>query len=274
MAIKHEIIKDKIGARVLESKAALLSGELATELRNLLEERGVLVFPELHFTEDEQISFTKTLGNYVPEREDGGATKITLDPAINAMTAEYLKGSLYWHLDGTMNDTPVLASILCGKTLSKEGGDTHFSNTYAAYEALSEEEKAEYEKMAVWHAAWASMFFYNPEPTDDVLNNYLRIGERELPLVWKHKSGRKSLVLGCTAYEVRDKSYKESKVILNNLLNHATKDEFVYKHQWTVGDMVIWDNTGTLHRATPYDPMSGREMRRTKLEGEEAFAYA
>ena len=274
MAFKQEKIKESIGARVLEDKAALLSGEFAEELRALLEERGVLVFPEINFTEEEQVAFTKTLGNYIPETADGSTTMISLDEKKNPGTAEYLKGSLFWHLDGTMNAKPILASILCSKTLSPEGGDTHFANTYAAYEALSDEEKAEYAKYVVRHAPWASMFFYNQEPDINVLEGYMAVGETELPLVWKHESGRKSLVLGCTAYEVVGKSYKESKLILNRLLSHATSEDFVYKHKWSVGDMVIWDNTGTLHRATPYDPLSGRELRRTKLEGEEAFAFA
>ncbi len=274
MQVKHENIKELIGTRILEDKQSLLSGQHASEIRELLEQRGVLIFPEINFTEDEQIEFTKTLGNYLPETKDGKTTMISLDESKNPGTAEYLKGSLYWHLDGTMNEKPVLASILCGKTLSKEGGDTHFSNTYAAFEALSVEQQKEYESYTVRHAPWASMFFYNQEPATDTMMNYMNIGETELPLVWKHKSGRKSLVLGCTAYEVVDKSYKDSKIILNSLLNHATQEDFVYKHKWSVGDMVIWDNTGTLHRATPYDPFGGRELRRTKLEGEEAFAYA
>lgn len=273
MSFAIEKISPNIGARVLSDKKTLLSGKHANELRELLEETGVLVFPTINFSEDEQIEFTKTLGQYVKETKDGKAMVITLDETKNPGTAEYLKGSLYWHLDGTMNDKPVLASILCAKQLSDVGGDTHFANTYAAYDALSDEEKAEYEKYAVMHAPWASMFFYSPEPGYDYMMNYMNIGDAKLPLVWKHKSGRKSLVLGCTAYEVVGKSVKESKIILNKLLNHATQKAFVYEHKWTVGDMVIWDNTGTLHRATPYDPMSGRELRRTKLEGEEAFAY-
>jgi alpha-ketoglutarate-dependent taurine dioxygenase len=100
----------------------------------------------------------------------------------------------------------------------------------------------------------------------------MSIGDAELPLVWNHRSGRKSLVLGCTAYKVQDMDFKEGTELLVKLREWATQPDFVYRHEWTVGDCVIWDNTGTMHRAIPYDPNSGRMMHRTKLEGEEAFA--
>ena len=60
--------------------------------------------------------------------------------------------------------------------------------------------------------------------------------------------------------------------LLVRLRDWATQPQFVYRHQWSVGDLVIWDNTGTMHRATPYDPDSGRLLQRTKLAGEESFA--
>src|SRR5690348_11606834 len=96
----HEPIKPSIGSRVLNSKAELLAGALAPQIRELLEQRGVLVFPEAHFSDDEQIAFTKTLGTFQPEPRGGDVFKVTLDNKENPHSAEYLKGSLYWHLDG------------------------------------------------------------------------------------------------------------------------------------------------------------------------------
>ena len=99
----HEPIKEKIGSRILNSKEEILSGALSAQLRDLIEQRGVLVFPQINFTDEEHIDFTKTLGNYAPENKDGSVSKITLDTKENPAAAEYLKGSLYWHIDGTMN---------------------------------------------------------------------------------------------------------------------------------------------------------------------------
>ena len=122
------------------------------------------------------------------------------------------------------------------------------------------------------HSAWNTLFYFDPEPTIDHLRRMMRLGDKELPLVWTHQSGRKSLVLGCTARHVVDMDYRKSAELLVRLRDWATRPEFVYRHQWSVGDLVMWDNTGTMHRAMPYNPDSGRLLTRTKLEGEEPFA--
>jgi alpha-ketoglutarate-dependent taurine dioxygenase len=126
--------------------------------------------------------------------------------------------------------------------------------------------------LRVMHSAWNTLFYYDPEPKIETLRGMMRIGDRELPLVWTHRSGRKSLVIGATARHIVDMDFKKSVELLVQLRDWATQPQFVYRHTWSVGDLVIWDNTGTMHRATPYDPYSGRLLHRTKLEGEEAFA--
>jgi len=271
--LRAEDIKPKIGSRVLNTKEELLSGELAADLRDLIEQRGVLVFPQIAFTDEEQIEFTKALGNYASENADGSVSKITLDVKENPSAAEYLKGSLYWHIDGTRNEVPIFASLLACKVPSPKGtGNTGFSNTYAAYEALSEEDKARYDELKVVHAPWASLFYYEPEPPLAKVKGMQAIGEKVLPLVWEHKSGRKSLVLGCTSHHVQGVDHRESAEIIHGLRDWATGPDFTYSHEWAMGDLVMWDNTGTMHRAEWYDPECGRMMHRTKLEGEEPWA--
>jgi alpha-ketoglutarate-dependent taurine dioxygenase len=274
--LRHERIKPGIGARVLNGKDDLLDGSLGPALRELLEQSGVLVFPKIGFTHDEQVEFTKTLGTFAPEMHDKGdkdtVHPITLDEKINPTSAAYLKGSLFWHIDGTMNERPILASLLqCEKPSPKGTGNTGFANTYAAYEALPEEKKAEFESYRVRHGAWATLFYYDPEPSPEMLERMQSIGDVELPLVWSHKSGRKSLVIGNTAHSIVGKDHFESARILNWLRNWSTQEEFSLSYEWSVGDLVIWDNTGTMHRAEWYDPASGRMMVRTKLEGEEGI---
>jgi alpha-ketoglutarate-dependent taurine dioxygenase len=262
-----------IGSAIHLDKAALLGGQHAGAMRELLEQRGVLVFPKINFTDEEQVAFTKTLGEFAAERGDGESIhKITLDPKVNPLSAEYLKGSLYWHIDGTMSQIPILASLLSGKVLSPTGGDTEFSNTYAAWNELPEADKKEIEGLRAAHGAWPTLFYYDPEPSLAMTEQMMSIGEQELPLVWKHRSGRKSLVIGATAHRVIGMDARKSTALLVRLREWATQPRFVYTHKWTVGDLVIWDNTGTMHRATPYDPNCGRMMHRTKLRGEEPFA--
>jgi alpha-ketoglutarate-dependent taurine dioxygenase len=262
----------RIATEIRADKATLLSGKHGSKIRELLEQRGVLVFPQINFTDDEQIAFTQTLGTFAAELRGEKVYKVTLDTKVNEQ-ADYLKGSLYWHIDGTMNAVPILASLLSSRVLPRNGGgDTEFCNTYAAYEDLSDAEKQQFEKLRVMHSAWNTLFYYDPEPNIDTLRGMMAIGDRELPLVWTHRSGRKSLVIGCTARHIVDMDFKKSAELLVQLRAWATQPQFVYRHKWSVGDLVIWDNTGTMHRAMPYDPNSGRMLHRTKLEGEEAFA--
>ncbi len=110
----------------------------------------MLVFPQVNFNDDEQVAFTNTLGTFAPEHDGEIIYKVTLDNKVNAK-ADYLKGSWYWHIDGTMNKVPILASILSAKVLSPTGGDTDFCNTYAAYDDLPDVEKAE-PRIAARHA--------------------------------------------------------------------------------------------------------------------------
>jgi alpha-ketoglutarate-dependent taurine dioxygenase len=273
--LKAEAIKPKIGSRVLNSKDELLSGVLSEEINELLERRGVLVFKQLHLTDEEQVRFTNSLGGNATEiGVDGGAVfSISLDAKEHAKEViEYLKGSLFWHIDGTMNPVPVRGSLLTSKVLPTWGGNTEFANCYAAYDDLPAETKAEIDGLRVIHSLWISQLYHCPEPSIAQLEDWQAKGSAELPLVWHHKSGRKSLVLGNTAQAVVGKSAEESARILHGLREHATKEPYHYAHEWEVGDTVMWDNTGTLHRAMPYDPDCGRLLRRTILVGEEAFS--
>ncbi|MBH0779209.1 TauD/TfdA dioxygenase family protein [Nocardia bovistercoris] len=270
-ALESTELTPRIASAVHADKETLLSGCHATQLRDLLERRGVLVFPRIGFTDEEHVAFTRTLGTFAPERSGEEVYSVTLDTSVNKL-ADYLKGSLFWHIDGTMNEVPIRASLLSSKVLpSTGGGDTEFCNTYAAYDDLSDEDKQRIAELRVMHSAWNTLFYYDPEPDYRTLRRMMAIGDRELPLVWTHRSGRKSLVLGCTARHIIDSEFRESLDLLVRLRDWATKPQFVYRHTWSVGDLVIWDNTGTMHRARPYDPTSGRLLHRTKLEGEEPF---
>ncbi len=270
-SLKTRDIKPNIGCEVLTGKAELLTGRHAAEIRELLEKRGVIVFPGIAFTDDEQLAFTRTLGSTARERSGEEVFTVSLDPEKTS-GVEYLKGSFYWHFDGVIQAKPILASLLSAKVLPPTGGDTEFCNTYAAYEALSDADKQQLAGLRVVHSNWAPLLYHTPEPSQAQLEMFAGFGEIELPLVWTHRSGRKSLVLGCTATQMIGMDRRESVLLLNRLRELATSEPFFYSHQWSDGDMVMWDNTGTLHRATAYPVDSGREMHRTKLEGEEPIA--
>jgi alpha-ketoglutarate-dependent taurine dioxygenase len=267
-ATLHRDIKPEIGAEILLDKAALLSGEHAEELRELLELKGVLVFPQVHFTDEEQIAFTKTLGTFAPEMSGSEVYKVTLDKRHTA-TADYLKGAFFWHFDGFNNRVPIRASLLSCRVPAPTGGNTEFANTYAAYDALPPERKQQLEGLRAVHALARTQLDHTPEPTYEEFMKWRAVGRSELPLVWKHASGRKSLVIGNSAVNVLGMDPLDGVELLVYLRDWATQERFRYSHQWSVGDAVMWDNTGTLHRAMPYPLDCGRMMHRTKLQGEE-----
>jgi alpha-ketoglutarate-dependent taurine dioxygenase len=266
--LKFRNIKPEIGAEILEDKAALLSGVHAAELRDMLEQKGVLVFPKVHFTDEEQVAFTKTLGTLAQENHGADIYKVTLDQSLTA-TADYLRGSFYWHFDGAMNPVPIRASILSCKVAAPEGGNTEFANTYAAYEGLTPERKQQIAELKGIYAATATQMCHTPEPSYAEFMRWRALGRVELPLVWNHESGRKSLVIGNYAVNVVGMDPLDGIELLVYLRDWATQERYHYSHKWSVGDTVIWDNTGTLHRAMPYPLDCGRMMHRTKLKGEE-----
>ena len=153
--------------------------------------------------------------------------------------------------------------------LSETGGQTEWANTYAAYEDLPQEEKDLVDRLRVVHSVETISRLANPDFTEEDVADWRTRSVRTHPLVWTHASGRKSLVLGSTATQVEGMEDEESKALLEHLLEFATQTQYVYQHHWHVGDLVIWDNTGTMHRVVPYSADSGRMMHRTTLVGEE-----
>lgn len=272
--VAHYTVRDltaDIGSAIEADVDTLLSGEIAQDIRALLDQRGVILFPAIGLTDEQQIAFTKTLGVYKPEPgSDNGVFKVTMDPKA-ADYAFYNQASFYWHIDGTMNDVPILASLLSARRVSPTGGETEFSNSYAAYDALSGDDKKAIENLKAVHCFESIARHINPEPSYAEFKKWQAHPKKTLPLVWTHKSGRKSLILGNTAQYVIGLSPEESSETLIRLRDHATQPQFVYRHSWAPGDLVIWDNTGTMHRALPYPFDGGRLMHRTKLEGEECF---
>jgi alpha-ketoglutarate-dependent taurine dioxygenase len=263
-------LQDAIGAQVRTDAASLLTPAVAAAVRDLLLRRGVLAFKELHLADDQQVALAGLMGVLRDEGEKG-IHKITLDKSLNAR-ADYLKGSFNWHVDGTHDDVPVFASLLSGRRLSQVGGQTEFANSYAAYDALPAEMKARIAGLKVVHSVEVSMRRGGVEATPENLAYWRSLPDRAHNLVWTHRSGRKSLVIGCHASHIVGMDRAEGERLLQELLEWTTQPRFVYRHEWSVGDMLIWDNTGVLHRVEPYPLDSGRVMHRTTLMGEEAFA--
>jgi alpha-ketoglutarate-dependent taurine dioxygenase len=235
-----------------------------------LEANGALVFRDLYLDDEAQVAFSRKLGTVekLGHGEHPEIFLVTLDPTRNP-AATYLKGTFHWHIDGCTDDIPIMATMLSAHAVAESGGETEFASSYQAYEHLPDQDKARCEALRVVHTIEASQRLLNPDPSPEALEMMRQRPAKEHPLVWTHRSGRKSLVLGATADYVVGMDPEESRALLDDLLARATTPERVYRHEWQVGDVVVWDNRGVLHRALPYDPGSPRDMHRTTFAGDE-----
>ena len=269
MALKTTDLTPCIGSLVETDVATLVSGAAAAEICELVQHRGVLVIRGLDLDDDQQLAFTRTLGPVLDEKS-GEVYKVTYDPRESPKLYFYTPGNFFWHIDRTDSDVPPFVSMLNARRLPLEGGDTHFANTYAAYDALPEAEKALIDGLRVIHKVEAS-FRFVPDLSDEQIAAFRAHEPKEHPLVWCHRDGRKSLITSTSGIEVVGMGQAEGEALLQRMMDWATQPRFVYRHQWQLGDVVMWDNTGTMHKAQPYAEDSGRLLHRTTVLGDEPF---
>jgi alpha-ketoglutarate-dependent taurine dioxygenase len=270
MALTVTDLTPRIGARIETDLDTLLSGAATPEIRALLEARGVVLFRGLTMDDARQLAFTRTFGG-LGDDDVGTIYKVSFDKTENPTHADYNYGNMAWHIDRTDIDLPPFASMLNAKRLVSSGGETEFASTYAAYEDLSGADKALIEDLRVVHRVEAATLKVYPDPPAELLALWSSRPAKVHPLVWHHRSGRKSLIVGDTATEVVGMDKAEGAALLDRLLAWATRPEFVYVHQWQLGDVVMWNNTGTMHRVRPYDITAGRLLHRTTVMGDEPF---
>jgi len=265
-------LTETVGAEVLgvDVQRLLHDNEVPAWTLDALEASGVLIFRNLHIDDAAQVAFSKRLGRVevFGKGEHPEIFLVTLDPAKNRAAA-YLKGTFDWHIDGLTEDVPIMATLLSAHAVAETGGQTEFASTYTAYEDLTDDEKRRFESIRVVHTLEATQRRQNPDPSPADLAVWRSRPPKEHPLIWCHRSGRRSLVLGPTADHVVGTDRDEGTALLDGLMARATAPNRVCRHEWQVGDMVIWDNRGVLHRALPYDPGSPRDMHRTTLYGDE-----
>jgi alpha-ketoglutarate-dependent taurine dioxygenase len=269
-----ENLGDTVGANVVgvDRQRLLEDNDLPLWCLEALEASGVLIFRDLHIDDATQVAFCKKLGHVesFPYCDPPEIFRVTLDPSKNPAAA-YLRGTFDWHIDGCTDDVPIMATVLSAHAVAAAGGETEFASSYTAYDSLSKAEKDRADSLRVVHSFEAAQWLINHDPKPEELAMWRTRPSKEHPLVWKHQSGRRSLVLGATTSHVVGMEVAEGRAILDELLDKSTIAERVYRHEWQVGDMVIWDNRGVLHRATPYDPTSPRDMHRCTLAGNEVI---
>jgi alpha-ketoglutarate-dependent taurine dioxygenase len=276
--VTFEPIKPQIGSFAHIDKAHLCDPDVVRAVRAELEQRGVLVFPQINLTDAEQLAFTDAFGerlNYTNKLynntgetgDDADVYKIQLGKDAK-IEPDFVFATWFWHMDGvTVDQALPKATMLSARQLSATGGQTEFANTFAAYAALSADEKREIDGLMVIHRLEAAMRFVYGNLSEERLDRYRRSPHMVVPLVWTQPDGRKSLVLGTHADEIMGMNYSAGRSLIARLMEWAGQPDFTYSHDWQIGDFVIWNNHGVLHRVLPYAEDSGRNLHRTSIMG-------
>jgi alpha-ketoglutarate-dependent 2,4-dichlorophenoxyacetate dioxygenase len=178
----------------------------------------------------------------------------------NSFVGLYQKANLLWHTDGTQVQPPIRVTILSARVLPSAPPTTEYADMRAAWDALPETRKRELEGLQVEHSIYASRAKVGLTDFDEEVRKTRPPVAH--PLVRVHpRTGRKSLYLASHASHVIGWPKAEGEALLAELTEFATQRQFVYVHQWRDSDIVIWDDSFTMHRAMPYSGAEPRKMR-------------
>jgi alpha-ketoglutarate-dependent 2,4-dichlorophenoxyacetate dioxygenase len=259
-----------------------ISPAVATQIEDGMDRYGVLVFRRNRpLSTEQQIAFTKSLGElegpYTKINPDKGvrldntavSDQSNLGPGDTILAREdrkrlFMLGNRLWHSDSSYKTIPAKYSLLCAHVLPPEGGDTEFADMRAAWDMLDARTKEQVKDLVVEHSRIYSKGVLGVPFTEEEKRAFAPVTQ---PLVRTHqRTGRHSLFLSSHAGRIVGWPVSEGMLLLRELMEHATQREFVYRHRWRVGDLVMWDNRVTMHRARPFDDRTfPRDLRRTTL---------
>ena len=245
---------------------------------------AVLVLPGQDLTDEQQLAFTRNFG---PLQEGANTTLTATTMRLGGAFADVSNldkdnrrlertdrrrmaalGNRLWHSDATFRIVPARYSLLSGRIVTRDGGNTEFADMRAAYDALDEGTKAEIEDLVCEHSLIYSRGQLGfTDFTDEERHRMRPVLHR---LVRTHPvTGRKSLLLSAHIGAIVGWPRPEAMAFIRDLMEHATQPEFVYVHRWTKNDFVIWDNRTTMHRVRRFDDLNiVRDMRRTTTMSE------
>ncbi len=283
-AIEVQPLTKHIGGRMtgIDVRQPLAADEVAA-VERAMDRYAVVVLPGQDITDEQQLAFTRNFGP-LEEGANSGARDAELRlPVVFADVSNLDKegriaardnkkrmaalGNRLWHSDASFRATPARYSILSGRVVTTDGGNTEFADMRAAYDALDQATKAEIEDLVCEHSLIYSrgqLGFSAFLPDERVAMAPVR-----QKLVRTHPvTGRKSLFLAAHIGTIVGWPQPEAMAFIRDLMEHATQPQFVYVHRWTKNDLVMWDNRTTMHRVRRFDRTEIRDMRRTTLAGE------
>jgi len=257
-------------------------------IRAGMDAHAVLVFRSQPFTDDEQLAFARRFDGILHEKTGAAVLKknrfgnealtdiSNLDESGELLKAGdrrrmYALGNRLWHTDASFQNPPGRYSMLSAKVVPPVAADTEFADMRAAYDALDAETREKIKSLRAHHSiaySRATLGFEFSAEEQALLAGAVHPLVRTNP-----RTRRRSLYLASHASRIIDWPVPEGRLLLRDLIEHATQPRFVYRHAWRAGDLVIWDNLATMHRGKPFDDATHRrELRRVTTLDVEARA--
>jgi len=261
-----------------------LTRDDVAEIEAGMDRYAVLVFHDQQLTDPQQQTFSRNFGE-LEHTAGGNITKAQdrrLDPymadvsnldkdhkplARNDRKRMFNLGNRLWHSDSSFRAVPAKYSLLSGRIVVDQGGNTEFADMRAAYDGLDDATKAEIEDLICEHSLIYSRGTLGfTEFTAEERTMMRPVRQR---LVRTHPvTGRKSLYLSSHIGTIVGWPVPEARAFIRDLTEHATQSQFTYSHKWRQWDLVMWDNRQLLHRVTRFDDTQVRDMRRTTIAGD------
>ncbi len=269
-----------LAAEVRGVDLAALDDPTWKEIEALFHARAVLVFPGQHLSDDAQVAFSERFGPL--ERLISGRARDARVGVLANLDREgrvaapgdtldlFLRGNTFWHTDSSYKPVPAKASLLSARLLPSRGGETEFADMRAAWDALDRDEQERLEGRQAVHDYRYSQGLVGGL---DILSEeeWAALPPVEQPIVRVHPAtGRKSLYIGRHASHVVGMPVPEGRAWLAQLLESACRPPRIFRHRWSVGDLVVWDNRCVLHRGRTWPAGEPRVMNRTTVAGDGA----
>jgi alpha-ketoglutarate-dependent 2,4-dichlorophenoxyacetate dioxygenase len=283
MAIEVIPLHPTLGARVRAVDLThSVMPEVFAEIEAAFDRHGILVFPDQPLTDEQQLAFSRLFGPLeVNPNYAGAKLRLRADVAdISNLDAEgrvlarddrrnlFNLGNQLWHTDSSFKHIPAKCSLLSARELPSPGpmggGETEFADLRAAWDALPEARKRQLDGLVVEHSIFRSRSQIGFADFNDEI--FKQLPPVRQALVRRHPaSGRTCLYLASHASHIIGWPVEEGRALIEELIAFATQPQFVYRHRWTVDDLVIWDNRCTMHRGRPYDDTQRRVLHRTTV---------
>jgi alpha-ketoglutarate-dependent 2,4-dichlorophenoxyacetate dioxygenase len=248
-------------------------------VRSAFEEHSLLVFRDQEIADDVQAAYSRAFGPLELTKVSSLGQNTFYSRLTNNMKGKIVspddrqilvaKANALWHTDSSFKKTPALASVLTARVLPGDGGETEFTSTRLAWERLPADLQGRLKNAVATHSYANSRDQIHPDLATE-------LERKALPPVrwrlnWRNPANdRRALYVASHAYAIDGMDDRDARQLLAELLDEATRCEFVYSHKWRQGDAVMWDNRAMLHRGRPWDYAEERTMVRTTISATDA----